>query len=205
MNIPLIGDGKLLIGSGSSSFPTAANLTDGTGIVSTNGAGSISLANTGTTSKTKYYRGITPNTSRSSSGALASITLPANKAAVGDLIEIGGEIIIAQTSGTYTGDVNLVTGATTSSFYNAFSMATSSGTITFSFYAWMIPETSSNSFLASQCTGKASTGTTYADAHLNSGCSVDLTADATLGCSLTISGGSGTATQRMLWIKVTGA
>lgn len=204
-NIPLVGDGKLLIGSAGVATPTAANLTAGTDISITNGPGSISIANTGSTSKVKYYASTTPNTTISSSGNLVTLTLPANTANVdGDLIEIGGEIVATQTSGTFKGSVNTVVGSTTLVFYNNFSLAEGlSGT--YSFYGSIIRTSSSAAFSHNQCIGAKIDGTSQADAHVSTVVSIDFTNSATLRTSFVKNLNSGTVTQRMLWIRVTGA
>lgn len=203
-NIPLETNGNVLIGSTGIGIPTATTLTAGSGISVTNAANSITIANTGGTPKIKYFDSTTPNTTISTTSSLVSLTLPANTANTnGDLIEIGGEVVVAQTSGTFTGNANLVTGSTTSSFYNSFS-AGAGKSITYSFYGFLIRKSSSAGFLASQCTGVYNDGTPVAFARLTTTVTIDFTNNATLGTSLIISTGSGTATQRMLWIRVTG-
>lgn len=203
-NIPLVGDGKLLIGSAGVPNPTAANLTAGTDISITNGAGSISIANAGAATKVKYYASTTPNRTVTSSGALVTLVLPANTANVdGDLIEIGGEIVVTGTSGTI-GNLNLVTGSSTTVLYNSYNVA-AGVSATYSFYAFAIRSSSTNAFVANQCTGIKSTGTNQADAHILTTASVNFASNANMGTSLTISTGTASVTQRMLWIRVTGA
>lgn len=203
-NIPLVGDGQLLIGSTGVEIPTAANLTAGAGISITNGPGSISIANTVPTPKVKYYASSTPNRTITSPGALVTLVLPANTATVnGDLIEIGGEIVVTGTGGAI-GNLNLVTGSSTTVVYNSFNVA-AGVSATYSFYGFIIRSSSNNGFLANQCTGIKSTGTNQADAHILTTASINFSSNANMGTSLNIFVGTASVTQRMLWIRVTGA
>lgn len=99
------GDGKLLIGNGSGY--TLANLTAGSGVTITNGAGTISIAVGGVGS---VVANSTSSASLTSSGtALPTLALPA--------------------AGTYLVEINLYASASTSSTL-AFSSAVSTGSIT---------------------------------------------------------------------------
>jgi hypothetical protein len=91
----LLTNGQLLIGDTSTGFPLAATLTQGTGITITNGAGSITIAATSSTTawvnQTSSTVTIAANTGYiiNDSTNLVTLTLPAT-IAQGSIVEIAG-------------------------------------------------------------------------------------------------------------------
>lgn len=200
VNIPVTGDGKLAIGTTGAGTPTIANLTAGTGISITNAPGSITIANSVVSSGyVKYFSSTTPNTVVSTAGNIVTFSLPANTANTdGDLIELMGEVLISRATGTFAGNLQVKAGSTTTNYY-AYSVAF--GTAYIGFFARMLRTSSSTAFIDIMVTGNSG----QAAAVINTSVSIDFTNSATIGTAFTISGGTGTATQRMSWIRVTGA
>lgn len=199
VNMPITGNGKLAIGATGVATPTIANLTAGAGISITNGAGSITVTNSFAASGyVKYFSSTTPNTVVSSAGNIVTFSLPANTANTdGDLVELMGECLISRATGTFAGDLQVTAGSTTTNYY-AYSVA--SGTLYTGFIARILRTSSSAAFLDVMMTGNGG----QASAVLSTSISIDFTNSATIGSAFTISGGTGNATQRMSWIRVTG-
>lgn len=199
MNIPLVGAGKTLIGSGSSNFPSANTLTAGTGIDINNTDGGIEIVNSVVSDGyVKYLYTAATDTTISSAGNLVTVSLPANTANTdGDLIEIEAQILLTRSTGTFAGNAQIITGSSNTTFY-AYSMSSSTRYI--GVFARMIRKSSSTAFLDLMMTG----GAGEVNAVLNTSVSIDFTSNQTVGTYITISSGTGTIRQRMLSVKVSG-